>query len=105
MMPPKKCEACNKDLFLGSTKYNVKVEILSDFDGFLPEFENDDAEKGINGILEELDRLSATELEEDVHVEIEMTLCPECKHRLIVQLESYTDGNASVKQRHCPSLH
>ena len=105
MLPFKKCDGCNKDLPLGSTKYSVRIEVSSDFDGFLPDDEAEDTSEAINALIDEINDLSAEELEEDIHFEVEMTLCRECRNRFVEQVESYMDGGIINKEKERPSLH
>jgi hypothetical protein len=105
MIPFKKCERCGKELPLGSSKYNVRVEVVSAFDGFLPDEDYESSPATLEEFLEEVEELSAEEAEADVHVEIDMTLCRSCKNRLLEEMDAYTDGSVSTKPKNRPSLH
>ncbi len=105
MIPGKKCEACGRKLYVGSTGYNVRIEVLSDFDGFLPDYREKDDLGAARGIMENLEHFSTEKLEEDVHVEIEMVLCRNCKKKLLDQLDNFTDGATSTTRAQRPSLH
>lgn len=90
----KKCDGCNRDLPLGITKFNVRIEIASDFDGFLPENEGSE-EGGIEALFEQIEMFSEDDLESEVHLEMNMTLCSECRDRFIEEMEGYSDGGLS----------
>jgi hypothetical protein len=96
----KKCDGCEKDLQMGSAKYNVRVEITSDFDGFLPDYE-DDEDAAMCSVLDHLGQMSAEELEQDVHLEAEMTLCKACRDRLVDSIEGLRDEDDFEPKSKC----
>jgi uncharacterized protein with PIN domain len=101
MIPFRKCSSCNKSLAPGSTKYSVHIDVTSDFDGFLPE----EDVGSIETLMEDIEQLSADELDSDVHIEIELSLCVECKKRLMEQVGEYTDAAPIVRQKQRANLH
>lgn len=105
MIPIKKCDSCNVELPLGSSKYSVRLEVNSEFDGFLPDEDFDRETLALEALFEEIDQLSSEELEGDVHVEVELTICRECKNRLLEQLEDFAETNIITKPKQRPSLH
>ena len=91
----KKCDGCDKDLPLGTSRYTVRVEITSDFDGFLPETDDGDPEEALCSVLDQIDRMTEEELEDDVHLEAEMTLCKSCRDKLVESIEDLGDGDSA----------
>ena len=104
-MPFKQCDGCSKDLPLGATKYTVRIEITSDYDGFLPEFEVGAEEGALEAVLDQVEFMSADELEEDVHLEVEATLCRECRDRLVEQIHSSMDVGVNSRPKRPHILH
>ena len=43
MLIPKRCDVCDKELLLGSARYDVDIRVASSFDGYLPELDEVDA--------------------------------------------------------------
>ena len=105
MIPIKKCDSCQTELPLGSSKYSVRLEVTSEFDGFLPDEDFDREEFALESIFNEIDNISSEELEADVHVEVELTICRDCKNRLLEQLEDFSETNILSKSKQRPSLH
>jgi phage FluMu protein Com len=77
-MSDKFCARCGKSLAEGSLKYMVHIQILSDFDGVLPNTDDDLSEE-IQAVLQNVDTMDAQELEDDVYQEISFVLCEKCK--------------------------
>lgn len=105
MIPLKKCDGCSKELPIGSTKYNVRIEVQSDYDGFLTEYDEDADVSSLDALLDEIEQMSAEDLEEDVHLEVQFTLCPECRNRFVEQVESSIEGGIISKPKSRPSFH
>ena len=102
----RKCDGCNRDLSMGSPKFNVRIEVTSDFDGFLPEDTSEgDMSDRFRELFEQIEALTSDELEAEVQVEYEMCLCPECRHRFVEELESYTEGGLMPRAKQPINLH
>jgi len=71
-------------------KYHLKVELISDFDGYLsvPYNEKKNYAQEIKDTVEALKGKSGKELEEEVYQKFEFLLCPDCKRRLVSFLKS-----------------
>lgn len=93
----KYCDRCQTELPLGTTKYNVRVEITADWDGYLPDIGGD--EEARRQILEHASRLDEKTLEDQVHMEIELVLCPECRELFIDDVELAGDGRPMRKTK------
>lgn len=72
------CARCGKSLPTGSIKYIVEIQILSDFDGFLPFCDEAQSEE-IQRLIKQMEDLEAQELEEEVYQEMSFYLCVQCK--------------------------
>ena len=79
------CQGCGRVIPLGTTRYSVQVDVRSDFDGFLPDFE--DIEQQVERTFRQLDALNEKDLEEDVHLELRMILCRRCRNDLVKDLK------------------
>jgi len=95
------CDLCQKELPLGSTKYNVHIEIASDWDGYLPESAG---HASAEEVLEQAARLDAETLENQVHMELSLLLCPTCRERFLENLDLATEGKPMIKTKSSMSL-
>jgi hypothetical protein len=96
------CDRCNIELSLGSTKYNVRIEITSDWDGYLPDVDLDDRAR--DRLLQQMAALDEKTLEDQVHMELTLTLCPACRTRFLEELELASDGKPLRKSKPPMSL-
>ena len=103
----KKCDRCDRDIPLGNAQYKIRVEVTSDFDGFLPEDVEEavSQEQETHSLLEEIENLTASELEADVHLEMEMTLCKPCRDRFLEELDRYSDHANTIRDKAQVNLH
>ncbi len=107
MIPPKRCDYCNKDLLLGAALYSVEIKVVSGFDGYLPESdEQDDEERqnAMDALAENLNAMSEEELEKDVYQEISLTLCPACRRKFLERLADFTGESPDRRARQTPLL-
>lgn len=79
----KNCDRCDCPLPLGATKYRLYLEITSDWDGYLPE-----ADEAVNAseMLEKAAKLDSETLEQQVHLETSMLVCPQCRREILIHL-------------------
>ncbi len=96
------CDRCNVELPLGATKYNVRIEITSDWDGYLPDMDVDERTK--DRLLEQLAGLDEKSIEDQVHMEVSLVLCPACRARFLEDLELASDGKPVRKTKPPMSL-
>ena len=86
------CQKCGQEIELGRTKYDVHVEVVSDFDGFLPDFEDEEAQT--KSTLRDAEAQDARALEDEVHQEFTLTLCRACMHDVVGDLRAIADGDS-----------
>lgn len=87
------CARCGANIPLGRTKYHMHVEVTSDFDGYLPDMDNEAEE--IDKVLAGTGDASAESLEDDVYQEFALTLCRSCARQIVEDIrESLTDAPA-----------
>ncbi len=77
-----RCNCCGKELTKGGLKYVVEIKSFADFDGYLEEYPGD-VEEGLNDLLDAMDNMDASSLEEDVYQELIYILCKECKDKFV----------------------
>ena len=77
--PNIRCSKCKRILPGGGTKYIVKIDITADFDGILPEYEEEELDKTYKEVLD----LDAAKLSADVHQEIIFLICKVCKDAFV----------------------
>ena len=109
MLIPKRCDVCDKELLLGSARYDVDIRVASSFDGYLPELDEVDAteesrEDKMAKLLENLDAISPEEAEAGVYQEIQMTLCPECRRKFLAALRDMTGKELQSQSKKQPIL-
>jgi hypothetical protein len=95
----KHCERCDRELPLGSAKYRVYLEITSDWDGYLPETEATDDET-LSDVMQKAAELDEAALEDQVHLEVTLLLCPQCRKDLLNHLDA---GTARVTSKQKPT--
>ena len=100
----KYCDRCNIDLPPGSTKYTLRLEITSEWDGYLPDTD-DRKENELSEILEKATKLDEKTLEDQVHMELTLTLCPSCREQFLEDLDLVTDGKPVRKGKPPAHLH
>lgn len=76
---PITCSKCKRFFSEGITNYIVKIKIISDFDGIIPEYDEREFSKTYQTCL----NLSSQELEDDVYQEISFKICKECKDNFV----------------------
>ena len=101
MIPSKRCDACNKDLYLGATRYTVEIKIVSGFDGYLPETDDreDERERAMETLVENLESMSREDMENEVYQEIALTLCPACRRRFLEQIKELSGEDFRTKPK------
>jgi len=91
-----RCDGCDKELPLGVTKYRIQINIASDFDGVLPEYD-EPLDQKIEGALKEASMLTEEEAEAQVHQELILILCKSCRDRLLDDLSPYAEGSVETR--------
>lgn len=71
------CSRCGRQLKRGEVKYVIYISIVSDFDGVISVDEKED----VNQILDEANRFSEEELEEEVYEEMAFLVCKSCRDK------------------------
>ncbi|NLH48284.1 MAG: hypothetical protein GX444_06740 [Myxococcales bacterium] len=79
----KNCERCERELPLGSTKYRLYLEITSDWDGYLPD---PDGQADAAELIEKAAKLDQETLEQQIHLETSMLICPQCRREILTNL-------------------
>jgi hypothetical protein len=92
------CDRCGRELPLGSTKYRTYIEITSDWDGYLPDVDGDD-EVNVADLLDKTSRLDDAALEDQVHMETNMLLCPQCRKDILTCLRGAGEGPRNVAKK------
>ena len=77
-----RCHCCGKELPDGGLKYIVEVKSFADFDGYLEDYPGE-VEDGINELLDAMENMDPSSLEEDVYQELVYLLCKGCRDRFI----------------------
>ncbi|MFQ5899947.1 MAG: hypothetical protein ACE5IH_00120 [Thermodesulfobacteriota bacterium] len=96
------CNTCGKELPGGSLRYVIDIAIFADFDGIIKE-PKEDIEEEIKKLLNEMEEIDPTILEEDVFQEISIIVCKECKDKL--QKTLFYSWRRSVQEGVKATLH
>jgi len=89
-----RCNFCGKRFRKGKTRYRIKIEIISDFDGYLEDLSKkpkDFMEKKIKKIIENTKDLSEKELEEQIYLKREFLVCVRCREEFLRSLKELKD--------------
>ncbi|MCJ7507804.1 MAG: hypothetical protein MUO85_03615 [candidate division Zixibacteria bacterium] len=87
-----RCAKCGKRLKKGGLKYNIRVEVASDFDGYLEDYSKkplDFLENRLKILEEDLKNRSEKELEEDVYIERSFLVCEGCRDQFVKILREF----------------
>ena len=88
------CAQCGKRLKKGGLKYKIKVQVVSDFDGYLEDYSRkplDYLEKKLQTLERDLTCRTEKELEEDVYIEKSFLVCEECRDIFVKSLKKFED--------------
>lgn len=89
-----RCDFCGKRFRKGKTRYRIKIEVFSDFDGYLEDLSKkseDFMEKKIKKIIENTKDLSEKELEEQIYLKREFLVCVGCREEFLRSLKELKD--------------
>ena len=89
-----RCDFCGKRFRKGKTRYRIKIEVFSDFDGYLEDLSKkpkDFMEKKIKKIIENTKDLSEKELEEQIYLKREFLVCVRCREEFLRSLKELKD--------------
>lgn len=87
-----RCDFCGKRFKKGGTRYRIKVEVISDFDGYLEDWSKkpeDFLQKKIQKIHEDTKDMTEKEIEEQVYLKREFLICVGCRERFCENLRDF----------------
>ena len=80
------CRKCGRPLRPGELKYQVRIDVVSMFDGII-----DEPEQGVDEELERLiqavNRRDPEELAKDISQTISLVMCRQCRNQLVKEYE------------------
>jgi hypothetical protein len=80
----KTCEKCGKEMPDGSLAYEVRIQVVADFDGVLPEAGTvEQVESRMHETVAEMERADPEALMRGVCHEERHLLCPACRERYL----------------------
>jgi hypothetical protein len=89
------CQFCKKNIPPGSTFFESRIQIISGYDGCLPE-----TDCGLEGVVREVlkgsKEKSAEELMEDVYQEFQFVLCNDCRLLFREKLQALMGGKGKI---------
>ena len=87
-----RCDFCGKRFKRGGTRYRIKVEVISDFDGYLEDWSkkpDDYLQKKIQKTLEETKDMTEKEIQEEIYLKRSFLACIKCRERFLRNLGSH----------------
>lgn len=87
------CHRCGRLMKPGHTKYIVKITVVADFDGVLPDYE---AESDPFELFEAIEPVLEEDLEHDVYEDICLFLCKGCKHEIVTGIKRQLQGMVAL---------
>lgn len=87
-----RCDFCGKRFKKGGTRYRLRLEIFSDFDGYLEDFSkkpDDFLKKKIGDMLKQTKDKTEKELEEEIYLRKDLLLCVNCRERFYKILKDF----------------
>jgi len=81
------CQKCGRRFRPGELRYQVKMEIISAFDGYLPESDQD-IDLELNRLIEALTYQDPEEAAKDVAQSIFLVICRSCRNRLVREYDT-----------------
>jgi len=90
-----RCGFCGKRFKKGSTRYRIRIEVASDFDGYLEDWSKkpeDFLQKKIEKALEHTRDMTEKEIEEQIYLKREFLACIKCREDFLKALENLLPG-------------
>lgn len=87
-----RCARCGKRLKKGGLKYNIKVQVVSDFDGYLEDYSKkpqDYLEKKLLKLERDFQDKTEEELLEDIYIEKSLLTCESCRDWFVSNLKEF----------------
>ena len=84
--PRVRCAHCGKRFKKGGLKYNILIEVASDFDGYIEDWSKkpwNHLEKQMAKISKELEHTKEKEIEEEVYLKRKVLVCPQCREEFL----------------------
>jgi hypothetical protein len=88
-----RCHFCGKRFKKGSTRYRIKIEVVSDFDGHLEDWSKkpeDFLQEKIEKALEDTRNMTEKEIEEQIYLKREFLACVKCRENFLKALGNLT---------------
>ena len=87
-----RCDVCGKRFKKGATRYRINIEVISDFDGYIEDSSKkpeDYLEKKIHKIMQETEKMTEKELEEEVYLRRHWLMCVNCREKFLKLLKKF----------------
>ncbi len=81
-----RCDFCSRRFKKGGTRYRIKIEVVSDFNGYLEDWSKkpkDFLQKNIEKTLEDTKGMTEKEIEEQIYLKREFLCCVRCREKLL----------------------
>ncbi len=89
-----RCGFCGKRFKKGGTRYRIKVEVFSDFDGHLEDWSKKPEDyllEKVRKALEDTEDMTEKEIEEQVYLKRELLACVKCREKFLRNLGNLAD--------------
>jgi transcription elongation factor Elf1 len=87
-----RCKFCGKRFKKGGTRYRIRIEVLSDFNGYLEDWSRkpeDFLQKKIQKALEDTKNMTEKEIEEQIYLKREFLACVKCREKFLKDLRTF----------------
>ena len=81
-MPVNACEKCGRVLRPGELSYQVRIDLVSTFDGYIEE-PDEETEEELDRLIQAVAAQDPEEAAKDVAQTIQLTLCRACRNELV----------------------
>jgi hypothetical protein len=92
-----RCVHCGKRFKKGGVKYNILIEVASDFDGYVEDWSKkplDYLEKQMAKLEKEFEQKDEKEIEEEVYLRRKSLFCPKCREKFLQMWGKFVLGES-----------
>lgn len=88
-----RCDFCGKGFKKGGTRYRIKIEVISDFNGYLEDWSKkpeDYLQRKVELTIENTKNMTEKEIEEQIYLKRELLSCVRCRDKFLKDLGNLT---------------
>jgi hypothetical protein len=88
-----RCDFCGKRFKKGGTRYRIKIEVISDFNGYLEDWSKkpeDYLQRKVELAIQDTKNMTEKEIEEQIYLKREFLSCVRCKDKFLKDMGNLT---------------